>query len=96
MNATDVMPQHGERARKADVHRTIFQSEHEIFRDSFNTFLPRQALPHWERWEFAGLIDRSYYEAVGRGGFLGMADPDGLGDGGMEEIIGRSLAKGGS
>jgi alkylation response protein AidB-like acyl-CoA dehydrogenase len=72
--------------RKANVERTIFDSEHEMFRSSFRTFLEREAIPHWQRWESSGRIDRSFYENAGRSGFLGMAAPEEMGGGSLDDF----------
>jgi alkylation response protein AidB-like acyl-CoA dehydrogenase len=68
------------------VKRTIFNDEHEMFRKSFSVFLERSALPFWEDWEHAGRIDRSLYEQAGGAGFLGMAAPEHLGGGGLDDF----------
>jgi alkylation response protein AidB-like acyl-CoA dehydrogenase len=68
------------------MQRTIFDDEHHQFRQAFRTFLERAALPHWEEWETAGIIDRAFYEQAGRDGFLGMSAPSQLGGGGLDDF----------
>jgi alkylation response protein AidB-like acyl-CoA dehydrogenase len=74
------------RGKRAHVQRELFDEQHDLFRASFRTFLQRHALPHWQRWEEAGIIDRSFYEEAGRAGFLGMAAPHELGGGGEDDF----------
>jgi alkylation response protein AidB-like acyl-CoA dehydrogenase len=57
-----------------------------MFREAFRTFLERFAVPFSEKWEQAGIIDRTFYEEAGRGGFLGMAGPEKFGGGGHEDF----------
>ncbi|WP_207240342.1 acyl-CoA dehydrogenase family protein, partial [Pseudomonas sp. GW456-E6] len=40
------------------IPRTLFSSEHELFRDSVRTFLEKEAVPFHGQWEKQGYIDR--------------------------------------
>ena len=40
------------------MKRTIFEPEHEDFRESVRGFLTKEAVPHTAEWEQAGVIDR--------------------------------------
>ena len=57
------------------MRRTIFAEEHDLFRASVRTFLEREAVPHTERWEREGLVDRSFWEAAAAAGFVGFEAP---------------------
>ena len=79
------------------MRRTILDEEHEMFRESFRTFIDREIAPHFERWEKAGVVDRSLFTAAGAAGFLAMAAPEQYGGGGVEDfrynlVIGEELA----
>jgi acyl-CoA dehydrogenase len=50
--------------------RTIFNSEHHIFRDTVRKFLAEAFTPHIEGWERQGIIDRSFFRACGEAGLL--------------------------
>jgi acyl-CoA dehydrogenase len=52
------------------MDRTLFTSEHELFRKSFRTFLEREVIPHQERWREAGIVDREAWRKAGAAGFL--------------------------
>ncbi|MCV7163199.1 acyl-CoA dehydrogenase family protein, partial [Mycobacterium stomatepiae] len=62
--------------------RTLFEPEHDLFRESFRAFLDRHAAPHQEEWDKAKIVDRSVWLEAGKQGFLGMAVPEEYGGGG--------------
>jgi alkylation response protein AidB-like acyl-CoA dehydrogenase len=67
------------------VRRTIFEEEHELFRTSFRQFLDKELVPHVEEWERAGIVDKDVFRKAGDAGFLGMAVPEELGGGGVDD-----------
>ncbi|MFZ4718089.1 MAG: acyl-CoA dehydrogenase family protein [Ilumatobacteraceae bacterium] len=68
------------------MQRHCFEDEHELFRESFRTFLQREVVPHNDEWEHAGIVDRGVFRAAGSAGFLGMAAPESLGGGGVTDF----------
>jgi alkylation response protein AidB-like acyl-CoA dehydrogenase len=68
------------------VERTIFDEEHELFRSSFRRFLDKEFLPRVDEFERAGITDRALFRAAGAAGFLGMAAPESLGGGGVDDF----------
>jgi alkylation response protein AidB-like acyl-CoA dehydrogenase len=68
------------------VQRTIFDDEHELFRDSVRRFIASEVAPHNDRWEREGLADRSLFTGAGAHGFLGMAAPAEHGGGGVHDF----------
>jgi acyl-CoA dehydrogenase len=64
--------------------RTAFTSEHEIFRASVSKFLEREFLPHFDRWEANGIIDRSFWRACGDAGLLCPTVPEEYGGLGLD------------
>ena len=38
--------------------RTLFEPEHDLFRESYRAFLERHATPFQEEWEKAKIVDR--------------------------------------
>ena len=52
------------------IPRTVFESEHEMFRDSVRRFLEEEAVPHHEAWEKEGQIARDLWNKAGELGFL--------------------------
>jgi len=68
------------------MQRDLFDDTHEQFRASFRSFLEREAVPHRERWEEEGIVDRSVFAAAGASGFLGMDVPEEYGGGGVRDF----------
>jgi alkylation response protein AidB-like acyl-CoA dehydrogenase len=68
------------------MRRTIFDDEHEQFRSAFRQFLDKEVVPHHDEWERAGIADRAVYRKAGDAGFLGMAVPEELGGGGVDDF----------
>jgi long-chain-acyl-CoA dehydrogenase len=67
------------------MQRDIFEPEHEAFRETVRTFLAREAIPHHERWEAEGQVDRSVWKAAGAAGLLGTDVPEEYGGGGVPD-----------
>ncbi|WP_124709977.1 acyl-CoA dehydrogenase family protein [Gordonia insulae] len=66
--------------------RTVFDDEHEAFRDSFRTLLHRRVIPEYDKWEADGLVPREVFVDAGAHGFLGMAVDDEFGGGGVDDF----------
>jgi len=67
------------------VERTIFESEHDLFRESFKQFVEKEIVPNNNDWEDNGIVDRSLFEIAGANGFLGIDIPQDFGGGGIED-----------
>jgi alkylation response protein AidB-like acyl-CoA dehydrogenase len=65
---------------------TIYESDHELFRDSFRAFAEQELAPHVPEWERAGIMDRSAYIEAGKHGFIGMAVPEEFEGGGVSDF----------
>jgi len=52
------------------VNRTIFDMEHDMFRDSVRKFMQAEIAPHVDAWRDAGIIDRDAYRKAGEQGLL--------------------------
>ena len=61
------------------IPRTVFESEHEMFRDSFRKFLEKEAAPFHSQWEKAGQVDRALWLKAGEQGFLCPTVPEAYG-----------------
>lgn len=59
-----------------------FTEEHQLFRESLKDFLKKEVVPHIEKWEETGTIERFIWEKFGEMGFFGLAIPEA--DGGLE------------
>jgi alkylation response protein AidB-like acyl-CoA dehydrogenase len=58
------------------MKRPIFESEHEMFRDAFRSFVEREVVPQHPDWEKAGMVTRELWRKAGNQGFLGMQVPE--------------------
>jgi long-chain-acyl-CoA dehydrogenase len=58
------------------VKRTIYDSDHEAFRDSVREFLDREVKPHLEEHAEAHAMPREMWLAAGKQGFLGLEIPE--------------------
>ncbi|MFC8449764.1 acyl-CoA dehydrogenase family protein [Kitasatospora sp. NPDC057223] len=68
------------------MQRDIYTEEHEAFRETVRAFLAKEVLPHHDRWERAGIVDRSAWTAAGARGLLGLAVPEEYGGGGSQDF----------
>lgn len=53
-----------------------FTEEHELFRQSLKEFLKKEVVPHIEKWEKSGDIDRFIWKKFGEMGYFGIAYPE--------------------
>ncbi|HWG61291.1 MAG TPA: acyl-CoA dehydrogenase family protein [Streptosporangiaceae bacterium] len=68
------------------MRRTLFDDDHEAFRQSVRKFLTAEVAPHLEEWDEAGIVPRELFTAAGRSGFLGMAIDEEYGGGGVVDF----------
>jgi alkylation response protein AidB-like acyl-CoA dehydrogenase len=61
------------------IARTVYDSEHEQFRQSLRKFLEAEAVPFHDQWEKDGQIDRTLWQRAGAQGFLCPTVPEALG-----------------
>lgn len=66
--------------------RAIFETEHDLFRESVRNFVDSEVVPNVSRWEAAGLVDREMFSKAGAAGLLGMAIPVEYGGGGVNDF----------
>ncbi|NQY90225.1 MAG: acyl-CoA dehydrogenase family protein [Deltaproteobacteria bacterium] len=52
------------------IKRTVYQAEHEQFRDSVRRFLAAEVVPCHEQWESDGQVDRALWNKAGEQGLL--------------------------
>lgn len=81
--------------------RTLFADEHDLFRAAVRAFVDAEIMPNVERWEEAGLVDRSLFTAAGAAGFLGVEIPTRHGGGGVDDfrfnvILGEEVQRAGA
>ncbi|MEZ5282855.1 MAG: acyl-CoA dehydrogenase family protein [Acidimicrobiales bacterium] len=65
---------------------SIFEEEHDLFRQSFRSFLNDRIVPRIDEFEKAQIMDRTLFAEAGSHGFLGMAIPEQYGGGGVDDF----------
>ncbi len=58
------------------MNSRYFTEEHELFRQSLKDFLQKEVVPHIEKWEKTGYIERFIWEKFGEMGYFGLAYPE--------------------
>ena len=66
--------------------RSLYNEDHEAFRESFATFVVKELTPHYLEWEKAGIAPRDIFASAGQYGFVGMAVPEQYGGGGTNDF----------
>lgn len=61
------------------MNSLYFTEEHHLFRQSLQDFLKREVVPHIEKWEKTGQIERFIWKKFGDMGFLGLPYPEAYG-----------------
>jgi len=61
------------------IPRTLFDSDHQFFRDTVHKFLMTEAVPYHSEWEKQGHIDRNLWLKAGEQGFLCPTVPEDYG-----------------
>jgi alkylation response protein AidB-like acyl-CoA dehydrogenase len=72
--------------KAVNYSRTLFEPEHELFRESYRAFLDKHVAPHHEQWEKDKIVDRGVWLEAGKQGFLSMAVPEEYGGGGNPDF----------
>ena len=84
------------------MHSTLYEAEHEAFRDSVRAFVAEHVVPFHDQWERDGMVDRALWLEAGAQGLLGTDVPERYGGGGTadfryncvvdEELVGAASA----
>ncbi len=68
------------------MQRNIFETNHDIFRETVEHFVEVEILPFHEQWSDEGKVDKAMFRAAGAQGLLGMAIPESYGGGGVDDF----------
>ena len=58
------------------MNSMYFTEEHEVFRESFKDFLQKEVVPHIDKWEETGTIERFIWKKFGEMGYFGLSTPE--------------------
>src|ERR1700691_2321197 len=80
------------------MKRTLFEPDHDAFRESVREFVTRSIVPHEEKLIEQRFIDREIWLEAGRNGYLGLDVPEAYGgsDAGdyrFNAVLGEELAR---
>ncbi|MDQ1633804.1 MAG: hypothetical protein QOJ32_613, partial [Frankiaceae bacterium] len=67
------------------MKRSLYESDHDAFREAFRTFVEREVVPGSEKWDAAGIVDRDLFRSAGDSGFLGFEIDEAYGGGGTRD-----------
>lgn len=70
-------------ALKTPIARTIFDTEHDIFRASVRRFMQTEVVPKMDNWMKQGFVDRDVWLKAGKAGFLCVTIPEHYGGSGV-------------
>src|SRR5664279_3221514 len=68
------------------MKRTLFEADHDAFRDTVRTFCDKEIAPHHEQWEKDSIVPRDLWVKAGELGLLGFMMPEEFGGGGMSDF----------
>ncbi|MEH6758558.1 MAG: acyl-CoA dehydrogenase family protein [Parasphingorhabdus sp.] len=68
------------------MQRTIFEPEHEQFRDSVRRFMQAEVAPHADRWRKEGMVDRETFLKAGEQGLLCVFADEKYGGAGIKDV----------
>ena len=63
-----------------------YTEEHLLFKETVENFMKKEALPHTEKWEKAGIVDRDIWTKTGAMGMLCMDMPEKYGGLGLKDF----------
>jgi acyl-CoA dehydrogenase len=80
--------------------RTVFDEDLNLFRDQVRKFYDKALIPHLDRWEEEGVVDRGFWLAAGEAGLLCPQVPPEYGGLGLDyrynAVVGEELSYAGS
>ncbi|RBW58029.1 MULTISPECIES: acyl-CoA dehydrogenase family protein [unclassified Tenacibaculum] len=66
------------------MNSMYFTEEHESFRQSFKDFLQKEVVPHIDKWEKDGTVERFIWKKFGEMGYFGLNQPEEYGGLGLD------------
>jgi alkylation response protein AidB-like acyl-CoA dehydrogenase len=68
------------------MRRTVFNEDHEAFRQVLRDFIEAEVLPHYEDWYQAGIVPREFYYKLAELGLFGIEVPEEYGGAGIRSF----------
>ena len=68
------------------LERTLFSSDHDMFRDAVRKFIEKEIVPYHEQWEKDGIVPRDLWLKAGEAGLLCCVVPEEYGGAGADYL----------
>ena len=68
------------------MQSTLYEAEHDAFRDAVRAFVAKHVVPFHSQWEQDGMVDRGLWLSAGEQGLLGTDVPEQYGGGGTADF----------
>ncbi|WP_436699696.1 acyl-CoA dehydrogenase family protein [Nocardioides sp. BYT-33-1] len=68
------------------MRRTVFDEDHESFRQTIRSFIEAEVVPHYQEWFEQGIVPRDFYLKLGELGTFGIEVPEEYGGAGIESF----------
>src|ERR1700751_4586855 len=65
------------------MRRTVFNEDHEAFRETLRDFIQAEVVPVYQDWYAAGIVPREFYYKLAELGLFGIEVPEEYGGAGM-------------
>ncbi|GAA1903804.1 acyl-CoA dehydrogenase family protein [Streptomyces sodiiphilus] len=83
------------------MRRTVFNEDHEAFRQTIREFIADEVVPVYHEWEAQGYVPREFYKKLGNLGVFGIEVPEEYGGAGeasfkFQAVITEELARAGA
>src|SRR3989441_5103782 len=69
------------------IKRTLFNEDHEAFRDTVRKFIDKEIAPHHAQWEEDGIVPRELWRKAGAAGMLCCTIPEEYGGLGLDYLF---------
>src|SRR4051812_3362038 len=69
-----------------DMDRTLYEADHEAFRETVRAFFAKEVVPHDAAWNAAGIVPREMFAQAAAQGLIGWAIPEEFGGGGVRDF----------
>ncbi|MBB4892259.1 alkylation response protein AidB-like acyl-CoA dehydrogenase [Streptomyces olivoverticillatus] len=68
------------------MRRTVFNEDHEAFRETIRDFIAAEVVPYYDEWREAGAVPRGFYKKLGELGVFGIEVPEEYGGAGQSSF----------
>ncbi|MBD0323899.1 MAG: acyl-CoA dehydrogenase family protein, partial [Aldersonia sp.] len=68
------------------MRRTVFDEDHEAFRQTLRSFIEAEVVPNYEKWFTEGEVPREFYFKLAELGLFGIPVPEEYGGAGVESF----------